>query len=469
MRPQTPVEFADQAFTRACGASRVPGNRVRLLKDATENYPAWIEAIESAEKWIHFETYIIHEDEAGRHFADLLSAKAREGVKVRLIYDWVGSLRNASPKFWRSLVADGVDVRNFNRPSLSSPFGWTSRDHRKLLSVDGRIAYISGLCVGQQWVGYPDRDLEPWRDTGVEIEGPALEDIERAFADTWAVAGEALSAREHRFATPAPGAGDVAVRIVASVPNVGSVYRIDQLITMLASKSIWLADAYFIGTASYVQALRSAAGSGVDVRLLMPGTNDVPIMRAVSRAGLRSLLEAGVRVFEWNGSMMHAKTAVADGMWARVGSTNLNVSSWLANWELDVVVEDQHFAKQMEAMFLDDLSHSTEIVLDKRRRRPIATSTSRPRNIRGKSGGAARTAAGVMRLSHALGAAITSRRELGPAEAVIMFWGAALLVTFSFVAMYWPRAVAFPAAILCVWIATSLVARALKLRRKRKH
>jgi cardiolipin synthase len=439
-----------------------------LLKDAKENYPAWIAAIESAEKWIHFETYIIHEDEAGRHFADLLSAKAKEGVKVRLIYDWVGSLRNASGKFWRKLAAAGVDVRGFNRPSLSSPFGWANRDHRKLLSVDGRIAYISGLCIGQEWVGYPDRGLEPWRDTGVEIEGPALEDIERAFASTWKLAGKALSAREHRFATPESGTGDVAVRIVASVPNVGSVYRVDQLITMLASKSIWLADAYFVGTASYVQALRSAARSGVDVRLLMPGTNDVPIMRAVSRAGLRSLLEAGVRVFEWNGSMMHAKTAVADGMWARVGSTNLNVASWLANWELDVVVEDQHFAKQMEAMFLDDLSHSTEIVLDKRRR-PTAISTPRPRTISGKGAGAGRAAAGVMRLSHALGAAITNRRELGPAEAVIMFWGAALLVTFSFVAAYWPRVVAFPAAILCVWIATSLVARALKLRRKRKH
>jgi cardiolipin synthase A/B len=468
MRLETSVELADQSLTRACGASRVPGNRVRLLKDAAENYPAWIEAIESAEKWIHFETYIIHEDEAGRHFADLLSAKAREGVKVRLIYDWVGSLGNATGKFWRKLTAAGVDVRSFNRPSLRSPFGWANRDHRKLLSVDGRIAYISGLCIGQQWVGYPDRSLEPWRDTGVEIEGPALADVERAFASTWAVAGKALSAREHRFATPEPGTCDVAVRIVASVPNVGSVYRIDQLITMLASKSIWLADAYFVGTAAYVQALRSAARSGVDVRLLMPGTNDVPIMRAISRAGLRSLLEAGVRVFEWNGSMMHAKTAVADGMWARVGSTNLNVASWLANWELDVVVEDQHFAKQMEAMFLDDLSHSTEIVLDKRRR-PAAISTPRPRNIAVKGAGARRTAAGVMRLSHALGAAITSRRELGPAEAVIMFWGAALLVAFSFVAAYWPRAVAFPAAILCVWIATSLVARALKLRGKRRH
>jgi cardiolipin synthase len=365
------------------------------------------------------------------------------------------------------LAAAGVEVRSFNRPSLRSPFGWASRDHRKLLSVDGRIAYISGLCIGQQWIGYPDRGLEPWRDTGVEIEGPALEDIERAFASTWEVAGKALSANEQRITTPEPRTCDVAVRIVASVPNVGSVYRLDQLITMLASKSIWLADAYFIGTASYVQALRAAARSGVDVRLLVPGTNDVPIMRAVSRAGLRPLLEAGVRVFEWNGSMMHAKTAVADGMWARVGSTNLNMASWLANWELDVVVEDRQFAEQMEAMFLDDLSHSTEIVLDKRR--PTAVSTPRRRRIGGKGAGVPRTAAGVIRLGHVLGAAITNRRELGPAEAVIMFWGAALLVTFAFVAVYWPRAAAFPAAIVSVWIAISLVARALRLRSKRKH
>jgi cardiolipin synthase len=355
----------DQALSRAAGAPLVHGNRIRLLKDAVENYPAWIAAIESAEKWIHFESYIIHDDEAGRQFADLLSAKARQRVKVRVIYDWVGSVGNASYRFWRRMSGAGIEVRCFNRPKPGSPLGWLSRDHRKLISVDGRIAFVTGLCVGQSWIGYPNRNLEPWRDTGVEIEGPAIDEIEKAVAETWALCGDPLPPREFRFPDAIPGAGDVALRVVASVPSSGPIYRLDQLIAALASRSIWLSDAYFIGTAAYVQALRSAAQSGIDVRLLMPGANDVPVMRAIARAGLRPLLEAGIRVFEWNGSMMHAKTAVADGKWARVGSTNLNLTSWLGNFELDVIVEDEPFAQRMEQMFLDDLANSTEIVLKK--------------------------------------------------------------------------------------------------------
>src|SRR5437016_1905383 len=127
--------LADQALARTAGARLIEGNRVRLLKDSTENYPAWLEAIESAKKWIHFETYIIHQDEVGQRFADALSAKARQGVSVRLIYDWVGSLANAWPWFWLRLSHSGVDVRCFNRPNLESPFAWASRDHRKLLTV----------------------------------------------------------------------------------------------------------------------------------------------------------------------------------------------------------------------------------------------------------------------------------------------------------------------------------------------
>src|SRR5262249_52369558 len=149
--------------------------------------------------------------------------------------------------------------------------------------------------------------------------------------DSWATLGSPLPLEE----IPAPGemqtAGDVPVRIVASIPNVGGMYRLDQLIATHAREFIWISDAYFVGTTSYVQTLCAAARSGVDVRLLLPGSNDLPVIRALSRSGLRPLLEAGVRVFEWNGSMMHAKTAVADGHWSRVGSTNLNVTSWMNN------------------------------------------------------------------------------------------------------------------------------------------
>jgi cardiolipin synthase len=456
---------ANEAFSRAAGARLILGNRVRLLKDAAENYPAWQEAIRSARKWIHFESYIIHADEVGQMFASLLVDKAREGVKVRVLYDWVGALGNSSRRFFRQLTRAGVEVRSFNPFRFDSPLGWLSRDHRKMLSVDGRIGYVTGLCVGQRWVGrHGSNGLSAWRDTGVEVQGPAVVEIDRAFAETWAFTGGTVPAEE----MAAPGsigiAGNVALRVVATEPSVGPIYRTDQLVAALARRSLWLADAYFIGTSSYVQALRSAAQSGVDVRLLIPGVSDIPVMRALSRAGLRPLLEAGVRVFEWNGVMMHAKTAVADGFWARVGSTNLNLVSWVKNWELDVVVEDEGFAESMESVYLQDLSNSTEIVLDRRPRPAAAFIPPRRRRNGRKSGKASQTAARLVRLTHAVGAAITNRRWLGPAECVIMYWGAGLLAVFAAIAAYWPRGVAYPIAFLCAWISISLFIRAIKLR-----
>jgi cardiolipin synthase A/B len=460
------MKLSDEALSRAAGAFQIPGNRIKLLKDAEENYPAWIRAIQSAEKWIHFETFIIHEDDMGRKFADLLAAKAEQGVKVRLVYDWAGALGNASHRFWRRMIDRGIDVRCFNPLRIESPLGWINRDHRKMIGVDGRTAFVTGLCVGQRWVGYPERGIEAWRDTGVEIEGPAVAEVERAFAEVWDAIGSPLPAGEVPSRHMAE-AGDVTLRVVDTVPNRGGIYRVDQLIATMARKSIWLSDAYFLGTSSYVQALAAASGSGVDVRLLIPGVMDVPVVRALSRAGLRPLLEAGVRVFEWNGSMMHAKTAVADGEWARVGSTNLNLTSWLGNWELDVIIEDERFAKKMEKMYEEDLSQATEIVLGPQRRRPIVSAggTARARK-RTAGGNTTRAAAGVMRLSNAVGAAMTNRRKLGPAEAVIMLWAAGLLTVFSAIAVIWPWAVVYPVVALCMWLATSLFVRGYKLRRR---
>jgi len=309
--------LAEQAFSRTAGAPLVPGNRIRLLKDARENYPAWLEAMCSATQTIHFESYIIYDDDVGRQFADVLIAKAREGVRVRLLYDWMGGVGKASSRFWRGLTAGGVEVRCFNPPRVDSPLGWLSRNHRKSISVDHRVAFVTGLCVGRMWIGEPKRGIEPWRDTGVEVRGPAVVDIVQAFAQAWAEAGIPLAADELPDYDSTPPAGDVMVRVVASMPNVAGLYRLDQLIAAVARQTLWLTDAYFVGTTSYVQTLRAAAMDGVDVRLLVPGSSDIPIFVSLSRAGYRPLLEAGVRVFEWNGSMLHAKTAVADGRWAR--------------------------------------------------------------------------------------------------------------------------------------------------------
>jgi cardiolipin synthase A/B len=349
-----------------------------LLKDASENYPAWLDAIGAAKHHIYFESYIIHEDDEGRRFADSFIAKAREGVRVRLIYDWMGGFGKTSRSFWNHLRAGGVEVRCYNPPRLDAPLGWLSRDHRKTLTVDGRVGFICGLCVGSMWVGVPEKKIEPWRDTGIEVEGRAVADIERAFAQVWAMMGEPIPEHELvQIEAPAPG-GEVSLRIVASMPATEGMFRLDQLVAALARNRLWLTDAYYAGTAAYVQALRAAAKDGVDVRLLVPNGTDIPILRPLSKAGYRPLLEAGVRVFEWNGTMLHAKTAVADGRWARVGSTNLNIASWLGNCEMDAVVEDETFARQMEEMYLQDLENATEVVLDARHKVRAPTEPLQP-------------------------------------------------------------------------------------------
>jgi cardiolipin synthase len=462
-------QLVEQAYARATGAPLVAGNRVRLLKDAAENYPAWLDCIAAARETIHFESYIIHEDDTGREFADALIAKAREGVKVRLIYDWLGGFGKTSRGFWRRLREGGVDVRVFNPPQFDQPFGWLNRDHRKMLAVDGRVGFVTGLCVGQDWRGHPERGREPWRDTGVEVRGPAVADIEQAFARVWkASCGEAIPREQLPTRESLPEEGDMAVRVIQSEPNTVGMYRLEQLVAAGARETLWITDAYFVGTNTYVQALRAAAQDGVDVRLLVPSSSDIAVVSAISRANYRSLLEGGVRVFEWNGSMVHAKTAVVDGKWSRVGSTNLNVASWMGNWELDVTVEDERFARGMEEMYEADLEHSTEIVISHRRRVRAIDRPERklPRKGRGsRRGSASRAAAGAIGIGSAVGAAITSRRELGPAEARVMGVAAAALLLLSLVAVKWPRVVTLPLAFFGTWVAIALVIRAFKLHR----
>jgi cardiolipin synthase A/B len=457
----------DQAFTRVTGARATGGNHVRLLRDGRENYPAWLEAIAAAQNTIHFETYIIHDDRTGQQFAAALQARAAAGVHVRVLYDWWGARGATGGRFWRELTAAGVEVRSFNAPRLDSPFGWISRDHRKCLVVDGRVAFVSGLCVGDAWVGDAIRGIEPWRDTGVAIEGPAVVDIAQAFAGTWALAGAPLPPADNIRRSDGAGvdADGAVLRVVATEPTLADLLKLDHIVVAAAERSLWLTDAYFVAVTSYVQALCAAAADGVDVRLLVPGVGDIPGLRALSRAGYRPLLEAGVRVFEWNGPMLHAKTAVADGRWARVGSTNLNPASWLGNWELDVAVEDAGFAQAMEAMYEDDLRHATEVVLGERRRvRAASTAGTRARPVRR---GSRRAAAGAIGVGSTIGAAITNRRPLGPAEARVLAASGAILIVFAAAIVWWPKVAAVPLAIAAVWIAVSLILRAWKLHRSR--
>jgi len=457
--------LANQAFSRAAGAPLITGNSIRLLKDARDNYPAWLDAIAGAQRHIHFESYIIHADASGHMFADALIAKAQNGVRVRLIYDWLGGLGTASRRFWNRLRAGGVEVRCYNPARWDSPLGWLSRDHRKTLCVDGEIGFVSGLCVGRMWAGDPARNIEPWRDTGVEVRGPAVAQLDQAFATVWAIIGEPLPERDLSRSNIT---GNVALRVVASIPTTGGMFRVDQLIAALAKQRLWLTDAYYAGMTSYVQALKSAAQDGVDVRLLVPNATDVPLLKPLSRAGYRALLEAGVRVFEWNGRMLHAKTAVADGRWARVGSTNLNIASWFGNCEMDVVVEDEPFAQSMEAMFLADLENASEIVLDAGRKVRAPNQPPRPRGVPSRGGGSSgRAAAGAVRIANVVGAAFTHRRVIEPIEARITVWSGTSLLLVAILFAVFPRVIAYPLALLFAWIATALLVQGYKLRRAR--
>jgi cardiolipin synthase A/B len=463
--------LADQTFARTTGAALVPGNAVRILKDGKENYPAWLEAIAAARRTIHFESYAIHGDEVGLEFAEALAERARNGVRVRVLCDWFGSLNLTTRRIWPVLARAGVEARSFNPPRFESPFGWISRDHRKVSTIDGRAAFVSGLCVGRAWVGDPSHHVEPWRDTGIAIEGPAVADIDHAFADTWAIAGAPIPAGELPDRASLAPAGDVLMRVVASTPTTGELYRLNQLIAAGARRSLWLTDAYFVGTTLYVQALKSAAMAGVDVRLLVPGASDVPFVRSLSRAGYRPLLEAGVRVFEWNGSMLHAKTAVSDSRWARVGSTNLNLTSWIGNWELDVTVQDERFAAAMEELYMRDLSQSTEVVLTARRDiRPREHPEPRSQPVAGgKQSGARRAAAGALGIGSVVSASVTNHRVLGPAEARVMANAGVVLLVLMGVIVQWPKVLAMPAGVMLGWVAVSLLVRSARLSLRRRR
>jgi cardiolipin synthase len=459
-------ERADQVFSRAAGAPLVGGNHVRVLRDAAENYPAWEAAINRATSTIHLEMYIIHRDPVGRRFIELLAARARAGIKVRVIYDWFGC--GWSPLFglFRPLVAAGGEVRVFNRPRLTAALGWTTRNHRKYLCTDGRVTFIGGLCIGRMWEGRPEKRQEPWRDTAVEIRGPATLHGEVGFAESWRLTGGTIPRADIITESEIGIAGTTDLRLIYTEPFTAAMLRVDLMVAAMARHRLWIADAYFVGHGPYVSALQHAAQDGVDVRLLLPQGSDVGFTVPLSRTLYRTLLDSGVRIFEWNGSMMHAKTAVADSRWGRIGSTNLNLNSWVGNWELDVAIEDPLVAQTMEEHYEHDLANATEIVQPegaRRRRRPFAPP------LRGRARQSARRALRtVTGVGHSIGAAALGSRQLEHWEATPLFAVSAVILSLAVLGFWKPKALAWPFAAIAVWVGLSFLAEAWGLLRNRK-
>jgi cardiolipin synthase A/B len=351
-----------RAIDRAAGARPVPGNSVSLVQDA-EGLDAMLGVIARATRFIHFENYIIRDDATGWRFAEALAERARAGIAVRVLYDWLGSV-STRRKFWRFLREAGCEVRVFGPPSLLRPLRMVSRDHRKLVVADGSLAVVGGLCIADEWAGDLQKQVPPWRDTAVLIEGPASHALDLAFARIWALTGPPLPADER--ATDVPPAGDAAVRVVVGEPGKERAYRVLEYLAAGCRRRIWVVDAYLVPPARLFDVLALAEKDGVDIRFLVPGSSDVPLIRNLTRIGYRDLLRAGIRIFEWNGPMIHAKTMVADGRWVRVGTSNINASSLSGNYELDLVIEDPMLARAMEHQFRRDIGASAEVVRHKR-------------------------------------------------------------------------------------------------------
>jgi len=355
-----------RALDRATGARPIPGNLVRHIAISSDALDAMLEMIAGAERTVHFENYMIHDDATG--FATAWADRARAGVRVRILYDAFGC-RGTGRAYWRALRSAGVDVRPFHPIWTSGPIAAFSRDHRKLLVVDGEKAITGGLCIGDEWAGNAAAGRACWRDTMVAVCGPAVAALEGAFGRMWARAGRPLPEGETTAA--AEECGPSAVRVVEGFPGQSRIYRAVQLLAAAVTERLWITDAYLVAPPPLYAAFVDAARSGVDVRLLLPGTSDIPFVRIFTRGGYRELLHAGARIFEYRGPMVHAKTLLGDHEWARVGSSNLNVSSLLGNYELDLVAEHDGLTATLATQFLQDMAQSREIVLMARRRLPL--------------------------------------------------------------------------------------------------
>jgi cardiolipin synthase len=322
---------------------------------------------------------------------------------------------------------------------------------------------LGGLCIGCEWTGDADR-IRPWRDTAVRIDGPASAVLDQSFARTWSVAGAPLP--EGEAAGRVTPEGDGEVRVIMGEPGRERAFRVIELLAAGSTERLWITDAYMVAPPRLFQALRDAARDGVDVRMLVPGSSDLPLIRNLSRIGYRDLLRSGVRIYEWDGPMLHAKTIVADGRWVRIGSSNLNPSSLIGNYELDVLVEDPTLADAMERQFRLDMARSREV-----RRRPLRA----PR-----------------RISEALPTALTrsdpeiavaeyrrSPRETGRRAALVLRTIAAnarrsvflplagLFVALGLLFFVLPRETAYVFGVLCAWLAVSAGREAFRRRADR--
>lgn len=368
------------------GSPLTAGNRVRLLQDGPATYQAMYAAIMAARDHINMETYILDDDEVGQRFAEALIARQTAGVQVNLIRDSVGTLGTPT-EFFQKLTDSGVQVLEFNPINpLMSRKEWTlnQRDHRKLLIVDGHTAFLGGINISSVYSGGSFRhgsraknntESDPalaWRDTDLQLQGPVVAEFQKLFLAAWEKQkGEPLTGKN--YFPPSGNVGPHRVRAIGSSPDDAFSLIYATLLSAIASSeaSVNITNAYFAPDPQLLDALEAAAGRGVDVNLILPSQTDSWLVFHAGRNYYDRLLQAGVKIHERRGVILHSKTALIDGVWATVGSTNLDWRSFLHNYELNAVVLGPDFGEQVQAMFNRDLAMSDTITLEQWRRRPL--------------------------------------------------------------------------------------------------
>jgi cardiolipin synthase A/B len=371
---QTPSDILNSHLAFEQGLSDVPlvlGNKVILLENGAATYQAMLAAIHAAHDSINMQTYTFTDGPVGQMFADALIERQRHGVQVNLEYDSLGSF-GTSKSFFDRLQQNGVAVleyRPVNPFAAKLPWSFSHRNHRKMLVVDGRVAFTGGINISEVYASGPSGSEEKgpseyWRDTDIEVEGPAVAEFQRAFINEWKYQqGQALGQRDY-FPT-LDQKGNQIVRVIFSVPERFSLIYVTWISAVVSSQTnIYITDAYFAPDRQALHALEHAARRGVDVRLLLPSQTDEPLILAAQHSHYADLLDAGVKIYEWQGQMLHAKTTTVDGVWSTVGTSNLDWWSIARDNELNAIILSHPFGDDMNLMFRNDIESAVQIEPD---------------------------------------------------------------------------------------------------------
>ncbi|MEO7497020.1 MAG: cardiolipin synthase [Massilia sp.] len=369
----------------ATGVPLIAGNKVTLLFDGPATMKEMLAAVRAAKTSINLETYIFDQDPVGIEFADALIEKQRQGVTVNVLYDSVGTIGTPN-QFFARMAEAGITLLAFNPVNPAARKGkWeiNNRDHRKLMVVDGTVAFTGGINISSTYANSSffrsrrtpensDGQKVGWRDTHIKVEGPAVAALQWSFVNNW-VHQDAGELPERNYFPPLAPLGDKIVRVLANEPDGGfEIYKSLVLAIQESKKSIHITSAYFVPDQQIVDALIGAAKRGVDVKLVLPGVSDHGLVMHAGRAFYDQLLAGGVQIYHLQVAILHAKTAVIDGAWSTIGSANIDRRSFIHNYELNVIVLDPAFGRDMEAAFAEDLRDSKQVTLEAWKSRPIS-------------------------------------------------------------------------------------------------